>query len=100
MIGGEDERVIRPEQRQKAREPPVERRGCSGITLHIVAVAIEHIKINKIDKAQAMKILIHKRLRLLHPVCVALGWNCPGNAAPGKNIVDFSHGDGIKALLL
>ena len=99
VIGGDHKHIIRPQMRQKTSQPAVKGGNGGGVAGHIVAVAIQHIKINKIDKAEAAKILVFQPPCLRHAIRISFGWDRAGDAAPSKNIADFPHGERSPALL-
>ena len=99
VIGGDHKHIIRPQMWQKTSQPAVKGGNGGGVAGHIVAVAIQHIKINKIDKAEAAKILVFQPPCLRHAIRISFGWDRAGDAAPSKNIADFPHGDRSPALL-
>ena len=55
MVGGNQEQVVRPKLRKRAGKPSVNLLKGGGVALRIIAMAIEHIEIDKIHKAEAMK---------------------------------------------
>ena len=67
-----------------------------GIAVHIVAVAVNRIKIHQIDKTKAMEVGLGKGKGLFHAVGIAVGALALANAPSGKDIDDFAHTDDIQ----
>ena len=59
-------------------------------------MTVEHIKINQIDKAESVKILLGVFGGAPHAVGIAGGKYVIGNALAGKNIVNLSDRQGIQ----
>ena len=53
VISRDDEQVLRAQQRQQLCKLPVEFRCRIGIAVHIVAVAVHHVKIHEIHERKA-----------------------------------------------
>ena len=95
MVGRDHHQILRPQPRQQLWQPavkPVER---LGIALRVVAMTIEHIKIDQVDKAKPGKILLGQRQGFGHAVVVTLGLDRAADPPSGKNIINFAHPDGL-----
>ena len=57
MVGGKEKQIFPFQKRKKASQPPVQFGKGPGVALDIVAVAVFHIEIHQVHKAEALKFL-------------------------------------------
>ena len=68
MVGGDEKGVLLFQLGEKAAEPAIEAGHGGGVAFHVVAVAVLHVKIHQIDKAQAGEVLLEQGGGLFHAV--------------------------------
>lgn len=68
MVGGDEKGVLLFQLGEKAAEPAIEAGHGGGVAVHVVAVAVLHVKIHQIDKAQAGEVLLEQGGGLFHAV--------------------------------
>ena len=71
----------------------------SGVAVNVVAVAVKHVIVNQVDKAEALKLFVHIGKGFLDDVFVSLGVGIFGKAFSCKNVVYFADADDIFAVV-
>ena len=95
VIRGDDQQIVGLQHGQQPAQRYVKRGRRRRIAVDIPAVAVQHIKIDQIDKGQPVKIRFGQLQQTLLPLRVAPGGECLRDAAAGKDIVDLSHADHV-----
>ena len=96
MVGGDHHQILLPQPGQELSQPGVKLRQCLRVAVNVPAVAVEHVKIHQVHKAQTVEILPGVVHGMVHTVSVALVEHMLRGALTGKNIVDLAHSDGIQ----
>ena len=95
MIRRHHQDVLLPHGGKKLRKAPVKIRQGLCVAVHIVAVAVEHVVVHQVGKAQAMEIPFHIFQRPVDPLRVGGGAHKIRDAAACENIIDLSHGQNL-----
>ena len=95
VIRCDHEHIVLTHLRKELIQPPVKRVQCIRITLYIIPVAVQHVKIHQVHKTQSVKILLQKRERHIHVLLIPLIGKCPCQSPSRKNFVDLSHSDDV-----
>ena len=73
---------------------------CGIVAFDIIPVAVLHVEVDQVDKAQAVKVTVHDLYRLLDAVCVALCGIGFGKAPSCKEVIDLTYGYYVIAFAL
>ena len=92
--------VLRAHLFHKLRQPAVKLRQGRGVAVDVPAVAVKHIEIHQIDKAQAGEVLVGVAHGLVHAVGVALGVDVLRGALARKDVIDLTDRDGVQPRVL
>ena len=95
VVGRDHQDVALPHPGDEVGKELVELGGGGGVARHIAAVAVEHIEINEIHKAQALEIALEVVHGLGEAVGVALRVDIVRQAAACEDIVDLADGKDV-----
>ena len=93
MVGGDHEQVALPERPQHGRQRGVKRLQRGGIALHVVAVAVEHVKIDQIGEDQLARPALQKALCGGNTRRVVFRMVDRRDAAVAEDVLDLADAD-------
>ena len=100
MVSSNHEKVIFSELIQDRAESIVELVHSLCIAFDIVSVAVLHVEVDEISKAEARKITVHHLDGLVDAVCVALCGIGFSKASSCEQVIDLADGDYVVAFTL
>ena len=90
VVGGDKQQVFLPEQRQQPSQMNIKAVERLSIAFRVVAVTIEHIKFDQIDKTKPREIGPAQLEGALHSLVVGVGKDLLGDAFSGKDVGDLA----------
>ena len=95
VVCGDHQNIIRLHVRLDLRQLLIKISQCLRIAVHISSMAVEHVIIHQIDKAESFEILVQIFQCPLNAFCVAGSVYMLGNALAYENILDLTHSNDI-----
>ena len=100
VVGGDDEEVILTQGGDEVGEPAVELGQRGGVALHVVAVAVDHVEVHEVGKADAVEIPLGHLGGGGHALGIAPRADGLGDALAYEDIGDLAHGDRVQTRFL
>ena len=96
MVGGDEHQVVLVHVGHHVAQPLVEVLERQAVAQWVAAMPVHGVEIDQVGKAQAMPVLRHDLVHMVHAVGVALVVIVRAKAVAAQQVEGLAHGDGVE----